>query len=152
MDYKIAEAGDFNVIGLSVKTKNDASGKAQKDIGELFGRLIEEDLIDLIPGKLTYEIYCVYTGYEGDHNEEYTTIVGCKTESLDEIPQDFTGIKIEKSLYRHYKAEGGGPEKVAQVWENIRACGADRKFSVDFDVYGEEPDVNIYVSVNENKK
>ena len=146
MDFKTIEIEEFNVTGLSVRTKNE-EGKAQKDIADLFGKLIGEDLLDKIPGKLTYEIYCVYTDYESDCNGEYTVIVGCKTENLKDIPQGFTGVTIPKNSYRHYKIAGGGNENVAQAWKEIWADGADRTYAADFDVYGENPDVDIYVSV-----
>lgn len=146
MKYNIVEIEEFNIIGLSVKTKNK-DGKAREDIKTLFGNLIKEDVIDAIPGKLTYEIFCIYTDYESGDKGEFLAVVGCKTESLNDIPEGFIGRKIEKSLYRHYKIEDSNPDKVAKLWQEISASNTDRKYTTDFEVYGENADINIYISV-----
>lgn len=147
MNYKNIELDGFYIIGLSVRTKNE-DGKSQKDIADLFSKLIGEDLIDQIPDKLTYELYCVYTDYEKDSQGEFTAIVGCKVQSIEDVPEGFTGVEIPKSKYRHYTVKGGSPAEVAEVWEEIwDDKDVNRAYIADFDVYKEEPGVDIYISV-----
>jgi len=93
----------FHVIGLFVRTTN-VNNKALKDIGELFGNFVSENISEKIPSKISDDIYCVYTDYESDFNGPYTTVIGCKVSSLTDIPTGLTGITIPESKYQVYKS------------------------------------------------
>ena len=149
----ITELDQFYIIGVSVRTSNQ-NNQSQKDIGELWGRFLTHNLIENIPNKETSDVYCVYTDYESDHTGPYTTIIGCRVSSIDEIPADFVAITVPKSKYDVYQSEGKLPDCVAETWHTIWAAGrANRKYAADFDVYGansrnpEQAEVDTYVSV-----
>ena len=55
----IATLDAFHVIGISVRTTN-VNNKALKDIGELFGNFVGQNILEKIPNKMTEDIYCVY--------------------------------------------------------------------------------------------
>jgi predicted transcriptional regulator YdeE len=80
--------GAFHVIGIHVRTTN-VNNKALKDIGDLFGNFVGQNIMEKIPNKMTEDIYCVYTDYDSDFNGPYTTIIGCKVSSLNDIPTEF---------------------------------------------------------------
>jgi predicted transcriptional regulator YdeE len=146
------ELESFYVIGISVRTTN-ANGKSLKDIGELFGRFMSQNLIQKIPNKISHDIYCIYTEYESDFNAPYTTLIGCKVSSAEDIPEGFTSKIIPASKYQVYKSIGNLSESLGKTWESIWSSEMERRYSADFDIYGEKAqdfsngEVDSYVSV-----
>jgi predicted transcriptional regulator YdeE len=147
------ELDSFYVIGISVRTTN-SNGKSLKDIGELFGKFMSQNLIQRIPNKISNDIYCVYTEYESDFNAPYTTIIGCRVSSTEDIPEGFISKIIPTSKYQVYKSIGNLSVTLGKTWEGIWSSEIDRRYSADFDIYGEKAmdfsngEVDSYVSVN----
>ena len=143
----------FHIIGISVRTTNQ-EGKSQKDIGELFGNFFQNRLIEKIPNRETDDIYCMYTEYENDFNGLYTTIIGCKVTSLEDIPSGFIGKAIPTTKYLVYTSVGKLPESVGKTWGEIWQSDINRSYVADFDVYGqksvdpENAEVETYISIN----
>jgi len=143
----------FHVIGAYVRTTN-VSNKALKDIGELFGKFVSENILEKIPSKISDDIYCVYTDYESDFNGPYTAVVGCKVSSLTDIPTGLTGITIPESKYQVYKSTGKLSVSLARTWEGIWNSDLNRRYSADFDIYGEkvkdfeDAEVETYVAIH----
>jgi predicted transcriptional regulator YdeE len=150
---KTVTLSEFHIIGISVRTTN-VNNKALKDIGELFGNFVGQNMMGQIPEKITEDIYCVYTDYESDYNGPYTAIVGCKVNSLDDIPTDFIGKTIPGAKYQVYKSTGKLSISLTRTWEEIWNTDIDRRYSADFDIYGEKAkdyenaEVETYVSIN----
>jgi len=142
----------FHVIGVFVRTTN-VNNKALKDIGELFGNFVSENISEKIPSKISDDIYCVYTDYESDFNGPYTTVIGCKVSSLTDIPTGLTGITIPESKYQVYKSTGKLSVSLAKTWEGIWNTDLNRRYSADFDIYGEKAkdfenaEVETYVAI-----
>src|SRR4051812_43331422 len=143
----------FHVIGIFVRTTN-ADNKSLRDIGNLFAEFMGTNISHKIPNKIGSEIYCVYTDYESDFNGPYTTIVGCKVSSLSDIPMGLTGKTIPSAKYQVYTSTGRLSVSLAKTWEGIWNAEIDRRFSADFDVYGEKArdfenvEVDTYVAIN----
>ncbi|HLP54613.1 MAG TPA: GyrI-like domain-containing protein [Fluviicola sp.] len=128
----------FHIIGLSVRTTNE-NGQSATDIGALWQRFMSDEIMAKIPSKTGNEIICVYTGYEKDHTAPYTTILGCKVENLDHIPEGMTGKTIDAGSYVRFTAHGNATEgAVYNEWVNIWDSGLDRAYTADFEVYGPE--------------
>lgn len=145
--------GQFKIIGIAVRTKNHSEQTA-KDIGGLWDKFFSEQIIEKIPNKLDRDIYALYTNYEGDHNQPYDTIIGCKVSSLDEIPEGMVGQSFEASNYRKTIAKGDLTQGLLyQSWKDIWAENWERTYAVDFERYGEkasnpkDAEVEIFVSV-----
>jgi predicted transcriptional regulator YdeE len=145
--------GGFHIIGISVRTTNE-NNKALKDIGELFGKFMGQNIPEIIPNKISGDIYCVYTDYESDYNGPYTAIVGCKVSSLKDISSGLIGKTIPDSKYQVYKSTGKLSISLAKTWEGIWNTDINRRYSADFDIYGEKAadfenaEVDTYVAVN----
>ena len=143
----------FHIIGISVRTTN-VNNKALKDIGDLFGNFAGQNIIQKIPGKITEDIYCVYTDYESDFNGPYTAIVGCKVSSLNGIPTGLIGKTIPDSKYQVYRSTGKLSISLSKTWEGIWNTDLNRRYSADFDIYGEKARdyenglVDTYVAIN----
>ena len=143
----------FKIIGISVRTTNE-NNKAMKDIPALWNKFLSGNSIEKIPNKLSSEIYCIYTEYEKDHTKPYTTILGCKVENLDKIPEGMIGKNFEGGKYQKFIAKGDTTKgAVVQEWSKIWNSDLERKYTADFEVYGEKAqnpenaEVEIYVAV-----
>jgi predicted transcriptional regulator YdeE len=142
----------FYLTGISVRTTNQ-NGQSQKDIGALLTRFMSEGLLQQIDGRLSDDIYCVYTDYETDHTGFYTAVLGCKVISLNHIPDGFTGIAIPAGKYQVYFLEGKFPDNFGAAWQEIWNSGIDRAYTADFDLYStnpksfEETEAKIYLAV-----
>ncbi len=81
----------FTVIGIAVRTTNK-NGQSAKDIGALWNKFMSEDILSQIPNKIDNTIYSIYTEYEGDYTQPYTTILGCKVKSKDGMTATFAHV------------------------------------------------------------
>jgi predicted transcriptional regulator YdeE len=145
---------EFHVIGIAVRTTNE-NGQAAQDIPALWNKLMSEGILDRIPNKIDHSIYCIYTEYEKDYTRPYTTILGCKVENLDSIPEGMIGKTIEESTYTKYVAKGDLMQGVVFAeWTKIWNSDLDRTYTADFEVYGErslnpaDAEVDIFIVVN----
>jgi predicted transcriptional regulator YdeE len=143
----------FYVTGIAIRTTNQ-NNQAQKDIADLWARFMAEDVMSQIPGRLSDDIYSVYTDYETDHTGFYTTVLGCKVVAPDLIPDGFTNVFIGADNYHVYYLEGKFPNKIGEAWQHIWENASDRKYTADFDLYTfdaesfEETKAKIYLAVN----
>lgn len=128
----------FDVIGISVRTTNE-NGKSGEDIPALWNTFMTEEIQHKIPNKISDAIFCIYTDYEKDHTKPYTTILGCKVESLDFIPENMIGKTIETADYKPFVAKGNLSEGIVfNKWLEIWNSDLDRSYSADFEIYGEK--------------
>lgn len=144
----------FNIVGIAVKTTNQ-NGQAAKDIPALWTKFISENSVSKIPNKIDPTIYSLYTDYVSDYTEPYTTILGCKVENLDNIPDGMIGKTFEGGEFVKFTTKGDlEKDLIINEWQKIWAKDLDRKYTVDFEVYGEkaqnmkDAEVDILISVN----
>lgn len=143
----------FYVIGIAVRTTNENQQAAQ-DIPVLWNKFMTEGIIDQIPNKAGHAIYCIYTDYEKDYTKPYTTILGCKVNSLDKIPEGMVGKTIESSDYSKQTTKGSLAEGIVyNEWLKIWNMDLNRTYTADFEIYGEKAqdpenaEVDIYIAV-----
>ncbi len=143
----------FSIVGLAIRTTNE-NGQAARDIPALWKRFMEERVADYIPDKADNALYCIYTDYEKDHTRPYTTILGCKVQNLNIIPEGMTGRTFEEGEYVRYVAEGDLSQgSVYHEWVRIWNSDVPRAYAADFEVYEEKAlqtgnaAVDIFVSI-----
>lgn len=143
----------FKVIGISVRTTNE-NGQAGKDIPILWEKLINEDILNSIPNKIDNTIYSIYTDYEKDHTKPYTTVLGCKVENLDDIPEGMVGYSFDGGDYIRFTTKGDlSKGLVINEWLKIWEMDLGRVFTADFEIYGEkvqnpsDAEVDILIAV-----
>ena len=145
----------FKVIGISIRTTN-ANNQSQQDLGKLWGQFFAENIIEKIPNKISSQILCIYTDYESDYTGEYTTIIGVLVSTLDEIPSELIGREFESDNFQKFVAKGETQSAVVNTWIDIwkRDEELNRKYSYDFEVYGEKSqngknsEVEIFIAIN----
>ncbi len=146
----------FYVIGIAIRTTNENEQSAT-DIPKLWQTFFAENNIAKIPNKIDSSIYCMYTDYEKDHTKPYTTILGCRVENLNHVPENMVGKMVEKTTYNKYTAKGNLAENVVfNEWVKIWNIESSRAFTTDFEVYGEKAqnpenaEVEIFIALNFN--
>lgn len=128
----------FKVIGISVRTTNE-NNQAAKDIADLWNRFMNDKILDAIPNKIDNTVYSVYTEYESDHTKPYTTILGCKVENLDNIPNGMVGKLFDGGNYVKLSAKGDlAKGLIIKKWLEIWEMDIERAFTADFEVFGEK--------------
>jgi len=128
----------FQVIGISVRTTNE-NNQAAKDIADLWGRFMNDKVLEAIPNKIDNTVYSIYTDYESDHTKDYTTILGCKVENLHTIPDGMIGKSFEGGNYAKLSAKGDLMKGlIVNKWMEIWKMDLDRMFTADFEVFGKK--------------
>ncbi|WP_165734146.1 GyrI-like domain-containing protein [Polaribacter sp. 20A6] len=128
----------FKVIGISIRTTNE-NEQAAKDIGELWNKFISEGILEKIPNKIDSTIYSIYTEYQSDHTKPYTTVLGCKVEHLNEIPNGMVGKSFKGGKYVNFSTKGDLTKGlIVNKWKEIWKMDLDRVYSADFEVFGEK--------------
>ena len=147
------ESETFHIIGIDIRTSNQ-EGKAGQDIPALWKRFLSQNLMEKIPSKVGSELFCIYTEYEGDHDEPYTCLLGCKVADLDNVPEGMRGMTFTTGNLEKFTAKGNLQQgAVWNKWLEIWEKGLDRTYTFDFEVYGEkaqnpeDAEVDIYISV-----
>jgi len=150
----IIKIDSFHVIGIAVRTTNE-NGQSAKDIPVLWEKFMSEGILEQIPNKIDNSLYCIYTAYEKDHTKPYTTILGCKVENLNDIPNQMVGKTIEEATCKKFVAKGDLMQgAVYNEWVKIWNSELERTFTADFEVYDERSlnpehaEVDIFVAVN----
>ena len=143
----------FKIIGIEVETTNE-NGKSATDLGKLWEKFYAENVPGKIPNKKSDEIYSIYTDYESDYTGKYTSIIGLKVNSLDQIPNGLIGREFNGGKYQKFVAKGQMPNAVVESWKEIwtKDNELNRKYTADFEVYGqksqngENSEVEIYIA------
>lgn len=139
MKHEEVALDKFTVVGISVRTTNQ-DYRSQADIARLWEAFFLNGIIQSLPDKVSNDIYCIYTDYESDYTGEYTTVIGYRVPDAKNIPTNLslTIKEIPQSKYNKYISEGELPYAVGKTWAHIWQSDIDRRYSADFDVYGEE--------------
>lgn len=143
----------FYIVGIAIRTTNE-NQQAAKDIPLLWERFRSEKISEKIPDKTDETIYCVYTDYEKDHTKPYTTVLGCRVNSLKKLSGDLISTTIHTGEYEVFTAKGNLLQGVVyHEWIKIWNADIQRAFTSDFEVYGakagdcENAEVDIFVAV-----
>ena len=159
MQPKIVEQQAFTVIGFAARTGNAKEFTADGQIGRLWTRLFQENLLSKIPNKTDSSIVAVYTDYAADKDGEYTFLLGARVNSEADAPEGMVAKKIPAGKYAVFTTEKGpGPKVVPEAWMHINslppsAAGGDRVYRADFEVYDQRAadpqnlQADVYVGV-----
>jgi predicted transcriptional regulator YdeE len=128
----------FYIIGISVKTTN-ANNQAATDISGLWQKFMSENIASKIPNKIDETVYAVYCRYESDYTAPYTTLLGCKVSSIENIPDGFDYIEIVNGNYEQFVAKGNLMEGIVyKKWIDIWNTDLPRAYTTDFEMYDEK--------------
>lgn len=159
MDPKTVKQDGFTVIGISARTSNAKEMTPQGEIGPMWGRLMQEGLLEKIPNKADRNIVAVYTDYASDHNGEYTYVLGARVAADANVPAGMVARKIPSGKYAVFTSDKGPAQKVVPaLWMKINSLpqgsvGTDRLYRADFEIYDERAtdphnlQMDVYVGI-----
>ncbi|SFU07965.1 Predicted transcriptional regulator YdeE, contains AraC-type DNA-binding domain [Algoriphagus locisalis] len=144
----------FKIIGIATRTSN-TSAKAAEDLGALWGKFFEEQIGGKISGKVSEDIFAIYTDYESDYTGEYTCLIGYQVGSLENAAEGLVAREFDGGKHIKFVAAGKMPEAVVETWQKIWAKDSEleRKYTADFEVYGaksqqgDNSEVDIFIAV-----
>ncbi len=144
---------EMYVVGLSVRTTNQ-NNQALGDITKLWEQFMTQQPGEKLTNVIGKDIYCLYTDYEGDHNLPYTVILGHRVSEYDEIPEGMVAKTFGGEEFQKFVAKGDLTKgAVYETWLSIWQSGLDRRYSTDFEVYGDKAidpsnaEVDIYIGI-----
>lgn len=150
------EKDEFKLVGLRLKGKTtNQNNQASKDCGNLWQKFETEKIFDLIPDKLSDEIYAVYFDYESNETSPFSYFIGCKAAMDAETPQELSELLIPAQKYIKYTAKGVMTGCITETWKKIWSSDLNREFGFDFEVYDERSqdwshsEIDIFISVAE---
>ena len=136
MEFHKTRLDDFKVIGISARVDMDTAAEL---IGGLWQRWFSEGLQGKIANKVSDDVFNIYTDYQGDHTEPYTCFLGCRVNAFSDVPEGMEARELSGGNYAVFDLHGKLPDVVVETWQTIYGLdGIERRFGVDFDVYGEE--------------
>lgn len=144
----------FKLIGLRLhgKTTNQ-NNQSSKDCGNLWQKFETDNVFELIPEKLSNEVYAVYFDYEKDETAPFSYFIGCKVNANAMAPEGLEELLIPAQEYQKFTAKGVMTGCITTTWQEIWKSDLNRKFGFDFEVYDErsqdwnDAEVDIYVSI-----
>jgi predicted transcriptional regulator YdeE len=149
----IEAAGDFKLVGLKLKGKTtNQNDQSSRDCGNLWQKFEKDRIFDLVPDKLSNEVYAVYFDYEKDETAPFSYFIGYKVDQHSETPEHLEVLMIPAQERTKFTAKGVMTDCVTNTWKEIWNSDIQRKFGFDFEVYDERSqdwsnaEVDIYVS------
>ena len=149
MDYQIEP---FKIIGIAIESTNE-NGQSIEDMGKIWSRFYQENVPAKIPNKESENIYSIFTDYESDYTGKFTSIIGMKVSSLDDVPDGLVGREFDGGKYLKIISKGEMPDAIVETWKDIwkRNKELKRRYTADWEVYGEksqngdDSEVEVYI-------
>lgn len=146
----------LKLVGLRLNGKTtNQNNQSGKDCGSLWQKFETEKIFDLIPEKLSNEVYAVYFDYEKDETAPFSYFIGCKVPENSDTPSELQTLVIPAQTYTKLTAKGKMTACITDTWKEIWDSDIQRKFAFDFEVYDErsrdwnDAEVDIYISTRD---
>lgn len=155
------EKGQFNIVGISVRTTNANEMTADAKIMKLWEHYYEQKVMNEISNPVNPSVtYGLYSDYENGVDGEYSITAGVQVDAYDVVPNGFIVKTIPAAKYMVFTSEKGSfSEVVFKLWQDIWSWfereEVERAFTGDFEVYDErcvnplEAQVDIYIAIKE---
>lgn len=154
MKYEIVTLQEKIAVGVSART-NNLSPDMGAVIGGLWNRFYNEGIYASIPEKTNMKALGIYTDYEGDEKNDYTTIVACET-AKEPKEGEYTVCRIPAGRYAKFTIHGDMVQAVASAWQEIWQMNLPRTFKCDFEEYQDDSmdnaEIHIYVGLKETSE
>ncbi|PIQ30707.1 MAG: AraC family transcriptional regulator [Bacteroidetes bacterium CG18_big_fil_WC_8_21_14_2_50_41_14] len=144
---------NFKLVGIKLENKTtNENNQSGLDCGNLWQKFETEKIFDLIPDKLSNEIYAVYYDYEKDETKPFSYFIGCMVDEKAIPPGELNELFVPSQNYVKVIAKGVMTGCITEAWEKIWNSNTNRKFGFDFEVYNErsqdwnDAELDIFVS------
>ena len=146
---KVSYVKNLMLQGIGVRTNNENEKNEQtQKIAPLWAKYDEENIFSKTLNKVNNtSFYGIYTNYESDVNGDYDAIVAVEVTKAKN-----NAIVIENKKYLVFKKEGELPEVAFELWTEIweyfkNNSEYERAYSVDFEKYSKEDEIEIFISI-----
>ena len=131
----------FTVVGIEVRTNNAREASPEGIISQHWMRFYRDEIAGQIPHKKDDTLYAIYTDYASDHHGDYTFCLGCRVNSVENLPAGLVAKTVPASRYAVFTTpEGAMDQVVIETWRKIWSTtdaelGSRRSYQADFEVY-----------------
>jgi len=154
---QISNETAFNIIGISIRTTNQAAFE-QDTIQKLWKDFFTNDILSKIPNKIDDAIIALYYDYESDKDGAYTLLLGSRVSSLDKIPANLTAQHVPAQKTQIFTSNTGALSTIVlNLWKNIWSQEdektLDRSYNFDYEIYDErcynpkKATMDIYIGI-----
>lgn len=140
-----AHLTEKKIVGIKTRTNNQLeTNSLEGKIFPIVKQYFHQNVAARIPNRMhPGTTLCIYTGYERDHQGDYTYFIGEEVTSFDGIPNDLETLIIPPQKYIKFtNGPGSMPDVVRKPWQQIwqmtpADLGGIRSYISDFEIYDE---------------
>lgn len=140
----------LRIMGIELRTSND---EAMQTIPAHWQRFTEDGVLARIPGKLSDEVYAIYTHFEHagvDNRGIYSLIIGAPVSSTQAVPPGMSHAVLPASPRAVFPVPPGRFDQVGAVWQDIwQRDDLPKTFVADCERYRANGDIDILVGVRD---
>ena len=144
------------ISGINTRTSNEKEDNPETaQIPNLWRRFYEEELPKIIPNQTSsFAVYGIYSEFDKKAGSDFTVTAGVEIRSDLKENMAFPVVILESGRYLEFNVKGPMPESVLNKWKEIwdffaKSANYKRAYTVDFDVYKAQDEVDIYVSIQD---
>ncbi len=136
------------IIGIELRTDNH---EAMRTIPPHWQRFTEEGVLARIPGKLSDEVYAVYTHFEnaGVNNEGvYSLIIGAPVSSAQAVPPGMSHAVLPASPRAVFPVPQGRFDQVVPAWQAVwQRDDLPKAYVADCERYRADGQIDILIGL-----
>ena len=136
------------IIGIELRTSND---EAMRTIPPHWQRFTEEGVLARIPGKLSDEVYAVYTHFENagvDNQGVYSLIIGAPVSSAQAVPPGMGHAVLPASARAVFPVPQGRFDQVVPTWQAVwQRDDLPKAFVADCERYRADGQIDILIGL-----
>lgn len=140
----------LRIIGIELRTSNT---EALHTIPPHWHRFVSEAVLERIPGKLSDDVYAIYTHFEnaGRNNQGiYSLIIGAPVSSEATVPAGMSHAVLPASRRAVFPVPQGQPQAVGDVWQAVwQRSDLPKTFVADGERYRANGEIDILVGLRE---
>ncbi len=138
----------LRIIGIELRTSND---EAMQTIPQHWQRFTQENVLAHIPGKLSDEVYAVYTHFENagvDNQGVYSLIIGAPVNSAQAVPPGMSHAVLPASPRAVFPVPQGRFDQVVSTWQTVwQRDDLPKAFVADFERYRADGQIDILIGL-----
>ena len=138
----------LRIIGIELRTSNR---EAMQTIPPHWQRFTEEGVLARIPGRLSDEVYAVYTHFENagvDNEGIYSLIIGAPVSSSQAVPPGMSHAVLPASPRAVFPVPHGRVDQVGLAWQEVWLRGdLPKAFVADCERYRADGQIDILVGL-----
>ena len=148
--HSIPASPTLHIFGIELRTSNTDAFQTIPPHWQRFG---EEAVLAQIPGKLSDDVYAVYTHFENagrDNNGSYSLVIGAQVHPDTPLPAGMARAVVPASARAVFPVEKGRFDKVGETWQTIWArSDLNKTFVADYEHYRPDGSIEVLVGVTE---